>query len=89
MDASDESDLLMPPFIRGPNPYLDQEKCLLCGVDRHDPTLSENEKSGIKQHQCICVSLTSKFKEPISVLLLHIILATYHLSVGTIKSIFK
>lgn len=37
MDAADESEVSVPAFSRGPNPYLDREKCLLCGIDRVDP----------------------------------------------------
>ncbi|XP_070210896.1 protein FAM193A-like isoform X3 [Littorina saxatilis] len=43
MDAPDEES--MPSFPRGPNPFLDREKCLLCGVDRSEATASSSESS--------------------------------------------
>ena len=55
MDAADEADI-MPAFNRGPNPFLDKEKCLLCGVDRTEPVPSSSEGSGIllKNYMCVC-----------------------------------
>ncbi|XP_052099365.1 protein FAM193A-like isoform X1 [Mytilus californianus] len=38
MDASDDADSLeLLSLSRGPNPYLDKERCLLCGCERQDP----------------------------------------------------
>lgn len=45
MDAPDDSEDIIPPFNRGPNPYLDREKCLLCGIDRTDPVHPCNENT--------------------------------------------
>ena len=42
MDAPDEEPSMLP-FRRGPNPYLDKEKCLLCGADRIDSTSETND----------------------------------------------
>ncbi|XP_061177860.1 protein FAM193A-like [Saccostrea echinata] len=37
MDAKDDSDLpQLLSLSRGPNPYLDKERCLLCGCERND-----------------------------------------------------
>lgn len=37
MDAKDDSDLpQLLPLSRGPNPYLDKERCLLCGCERNE-----------------------------------------------------
>ncbi|XP_046371497.2 protein FAM193A-like isoform X3 [Haliotis rufescens] len=41
MDASDDSDMPLPTFPRGPNPYLDRERCLICGCERQDPPQAE------------------------------------------------
>lgn len=37
MDAKDDCDLpQLLPLSRGPNPYLDKERCLLCGCERNE-----------------------------------------------------
>lgn len=37
MDAKDDSELpQLLSLSRGPNPYLDKERCLLCGCERNE-----------------------------------------------------
>lgn len=38
MDArDDDGDLPLLSLSRGPNPFIDKERCLLCGCERVDP----------------------------------------------------
>ena len=47
MDASDDADSLeLLSLSRGPNPYLDKERCLLCGCERQDPPEAAAYKIG-------------------------------------------
>lgn len=52
MDAKDDCDLpQLLPLSRGPNPYLDKERCLLCGCERNEAPdlLSVGDLGNIKQ----------------------------------------
>ena len=52
MDAQDdESALRMTSFSKGKNPFLDQERCLLCNCQRQDPPEAEKILSG--KYTCI------------------------------------
>ncbi|KAL8592145.1 hypothetical protein ACOMHN_033516 [Nucella lapillus] len=44
MDATDEADM-MPAFNKGPNPFMDKEKCLLCGRDKSESFPADAENS--------------------------------------------
>ncbi|XP_076436859.1 uncharacterized protein LOC143276252 isoform X2 [Babylonia areolata] len=44
MDATDERDI-MPAFNKGPNPFMDKEKCLLCGKDKPESFTADAEGS--------------------------------------------
>ncbi|KAL5021929.1 hypothetical protein ScPMuIL_001084 [Solemya velum] len=37
MDSKEESEIPHMPLHRGPNPFIDKERCLLCGCPRPDP----------------------------------------------------
>lgn len=46
MDASDDAESLeLLSLSRGPNPYLDKERCLLCGCERQDPPEAASYKT--------------------------------------------
>ena len=61
MDASDDAESLeLLSLSRGPNPYLDKERCLLCGCERQDPPEAAALKSGMEYEHILVRILKTK-----------------------------
>lgn len=46
MDSKEESEIPHMPLHRGPNPFIDKERCLLCGCPRPDPPEADRIRAG-------------------------------------------